>query len=581
MTLGGVTSRTSLKCLPPLDSPERIFGGISSSQSSARTPMRRAATLEKTWKMSNRNGRIRSIISSYTRRMSLALLALIWIEPFLALTLTPLQHFRQLKTQKLYMHVDGRPRKVRTVSRGEPCLMYETRLSRMIMQLPPAQMANRDGDAGMETMLWDINIIPNELDNGYLMLPPGVLHMSALARFGRFTLFSPRVSHSKHLPVFCFVLCFGFGGVCCFVVFLFPVLQVFGIPNSPRSLDLDDRQGFIASSAMQQKKKHYKVRRLHLVIVDLWRPWKIHKTQVRSLTDQLRRLQPGPHSDYTTPLAPIGGKTPLHGRRFVYGYSLDGSDFPCYLVWPWRTEDNSFFLLESQTHRYVALDKAGFLHPLGLRHFYDGFSLRAEISIRSAALVAFDLQEDELSSDLILSQAAVVARGWADHQEQPVDQNAPEADRRNVPEEIISVSDSEVDRESTIGGCSSQASCSTTSSDDASDTSEPAMSEVSVQHSMLEHAYQSIQNAFSANNGQLVGGDGTLNQLELLPFHWPLAKLTLPLKFGVNRLDGLVVGFLMELMATKSEPWRYRRQVSSFAKTLTVRVATYLAKEIA
>ena len=269
-----MTSRTSLKCLPPLDSPERIFGGISSSQSSARTPMRRAATLEKTWKMSNRNGRIRSIISSYTRRMSLALLALIWIEPFLALTLTTLQHFRQLKTQKLYMHVDGRPRKVRTVSRGEPCLMYETRLSRMIMQLPPAQMANRDGDAGMETMLWDINIIPNELDNGYLMLPPGVLHMSALGRFGRFTLFSPRVSHSKHLPVFCFVLCFGFGGVCCFVVFLFPVLQVFGIPNSPRSLDLDDRQGFIASSAMQQKKKKASYCWPHLKLVRQSTSWR-------------------------------------------------------------------------------------------------------------------------------------------------------------------------------------------------------------------------------------------------------------------------------------------------------------------
>ena len=86
--------------------------------------------------------------------------------------------------------------------------------------------ANRDGDAGMETMLWDINIIPNELDNGYLMLPPGVLHMSALGRFGRFTLFSPRVSHSKHLPVFCFVLCFGFGGVCCFVGFLFPAASL-------------------------------------------------------------------------------------------------------------------------------------------------------------------------------------------------------------------------------------------------------------------------------------------------------------------------------------------------------------------
>ena len=151
-----MTSRTSLKCLPPLDSPERIFGGISSSQSSARTPMRRAATLEKTWKMSNRNGRMRSIISSNTRRMSLALLALIWIEPFLALTLTTLQHFRQLKTQKLYMHVDGRPKKVRTVSRGEPCLMYETRLSRMIMQLPPAQMANRDGHPGLHSACWTV-----------------------------------------------------------------------------------------------------------------------------------------------------------------------------------------------------------------------------------------------------------------------------------------------------------------------------------------------------------------------------------------------------------------------------------------
>ena len=43
---------------------------------------------------------------------------------------------------------------------------------------------------------------------------------------------------------------------------------------------------------------------------------------------------------------------------------------------------------------------------------------------RAAALVAFDFQENELSSDLILFQAAVLARGWADHQEQPVDQNA-------------------------------------------------------------------------------------------------------------------------------------------------------------
>ena len=37
--------------------------------------------------------------------------------------------------------------------------------------------------------------------------------------------------------------------------------------------------------------KHHKVRRLHLVIVDLWRPWKINQAQVRSLTGELRRPQ--------------------------------------------------------------------------------------------------------------------------------------------------------------------------------------------------------------------------------------------------------------------------------------------------
>ena len=151
-------------------------------------------------------------ISRNTRRMAVALLALTWTRQFKALTLT-LQHIR---------HVDGRQKKVCTVSRGKLCLMYEMRLSTMTMQLPLAQMSNRDGEAGMETMLWDISVIPNEQDKRYLMLPPGVLHMSALGRFGRFTSFSPRVSPSKHLPCPCFVWCwcFGFGVVVLFRVFV-------------------------------------------------------------------------------------------------------------------------------------------------------------------------------------------------------------------------------------------------------------------------------------------------------------------------------------------------------------------------
>ena len=107
--------------------------------------------------------------------------------------------------------------------------------------------------------------------------------------------------------------------------------------------------------------QRHKVRRLHLVIVDLWRPWKINQIQVRSL-GALRRLQYS--ADCTTSLSPQPGKTPLYGRRFVYGHSLDGSDFPCYLLWPVRTPTGSYCLLESQTQQYVDMEHVDHLHPL-------------------------------------------------------------------------------------------------------------------------------------------------------------------------------------------------------------------------
>ena len=69
----------------------------------------------------------------------------------------------------------------------------------------------------------------------------------------------------QHLPAFVFCLFCVVVWFCCFGVFLFPVFALLcfwflfckclGIPNSPRSLDLDDRQGLIARSAMQQKKR--------------------------------------------------------------------------------------------------------------------------------------------------------------------------------------------------------------------------------------------------------------------------------------------------------------------------------------
>ena len=66
--------------------------------------------------------------------------------------------------------------------------------------------------------------------NGKAVTGTAVMARSANEEKKKITLFSPRVSHSKHLPVF--VLCCVLGlGFCCFVVFLFPVLQGFWNPE--------------------------------------------------------------------------------------------------------------------------------------------------------------------------------------------------------------------------------------------------------------------------------------------------------------------------------------------------------------
>ena len=83
--------------------------------------------------------------------------------------------------------------------------------------------------------------------------------MSAVGCFGRFT-FSHLAFHIPTLAGSCLCL---FCVVVCLVVlclcFWFLFCKCLGIPNSPRSLDLDDRQGLIARSAMQQKKKKTEV----------------------------------------------------------------------------------------------------------------------------------------------------------------------------------------------------------------------------------------------------------------------------------------------------------------------------------
>ena len=85
----------------------------------------------------------------------------------------------------------------------------------------------------------------------------------------------------------------------------------------------------------------------------------------------------------------------LHERRFIYGYGLDGSEFPCHLMWPERVgSEQSVALLDSQANWWCKLTEEGYMCPLDLHHLMDAFRITAELSsahLREIAVQDFPL----------------------------------------------------------------------------------------------------------------------------------------------------------------------------------------------
>ena len=67
-----------------------------------------------------------------------------------------------------------------------------------------------------------------------------------------------------------------------------------------------------------------------------------------------------------------------HQIRFVHGYALDGSTYPCHCVCPERGEDHSFQLVDSATRCIMAISGAESMKPLGVAHFYHAFSVNPD-----------------------------------------------------------------------------------------------------------------------------------------------------------------------------------------------------------
>ena len=150
--------------------------------------------------------------------------------------------------------------------------------------------------------------------------------------------------------------------------------------------------------------EEFQVRRLHLIIVDLWRQKWLPGQTICLLRNSMRAVTAGPRTLNTTPirLSASGGRR-QHQVRFTYGYALDGSTYPCYCVYPERGEDHSFQLLDSATGYIMAISRAESMKPLGVAHFYHAFSVNQDCedgpNFREAALHAFDLPDAAITED--------------------------------------------------------------------------------------------------------------------------------------------------------------------------------------
>ena len=200
------------------------------------------------------------------------------------------------------------------------------------------------------------------------------------------------------------------------------------------------------------------VRRLHLVIVDTWRQKWLMRRNVSQLRSSMRTEAAGPLTKNTTPIrltADTGRQQ--HQVRFVYGYALDGSTFPCYCICPTRSEEHSFQLMDSSTGYISAISQTASLCPLGVAHFYDAFSISHELDLRRDALLAFDLPEAAISDDLS------VVLPWAN-------QILPAAGRaRSIPAE-----EDDNDNDSVVSVASSGAPPRKSEGDTDSDASQPS-----------------------------------------------------------------------------------------------------------
>ena len=137
--------------------------------------------------------------------------------------------------------------------------------------------------------------------------------------------------------------------------------------------------------------------------------------------------------------------------RYVFGYAMDGSDLPCYILWPSGTAEQSFWCIDAWKGDWVRLDKCCYMAPLGIEHFFDAFCFEPQRPCQ-----ALDIPSCHGSNDTYLEQGQE-SKFSLTPRRIPVERKAPAAKREND-QDMVAKEESVSDAESGWSGVSDNSS---------------------------------------------------------------------------------------------------------------------------
>ena len=289
-----------------------------------------------------------------------------------------------------------------------------------------------------------------------------------------------------------------------------------------------------------------RIRRLHLIVVDLDRSRNVSK-RVYGQFQEARLSAACEECFNTLPVPTIDPECPYR-CRYVYGYGIDGSDLPSYVLWPRRGPGGHFWFVDPWTGRFFDPSRADFLAPIGLEHFFDAFALIHKRSIRVAAAHALNIPIEDIQANLVVKQARAqlfrLTPIW-------VPEEPPAKRAKKTPESAASTQDASMaSGEAKVGKESSDESDSDSSGSNSDFSSEDGSSELLLARPMM-----------------MCRG---LHWKEVWIPSKRLPRLTIPLSGFSKQLERLLEGYCMEVMATNARPDLHLPSIEKFAKDLVL-----------